>query len=189
VFGLQLKLEVKSNRGDMTRMRVLAIKTFLITLGLVGTCQPSIAQNKETAEDVLRQVVSALGTNDQAALSKLSIDQSEFKKYMWPVLAVNMSGSNTSADKYYPTFQKVSQVGVDEAKSALAGKNWAVVKVSLEPPQRKGKGFQILGPPLITLRDEGGQEKTSRLVGGLLEREGVYRVTSYYVSPSQRASK
>ena len=41
----------------------------------------------------------------------------------------------------------------------------------------------------MTLRDEGGQEKTVKIIGGLLERDGAYKVTTYYVSPSQRASK
>src|ERR1017187_10260170 len=135
---------------------------------------------KAEAEDVLRQAASALAANDQPALNKLSIDQSEFKKYVWPALAMQMSGSNTSADKYYPTYQKVSQVGITESNTALAGKKWEVVKVNLGPPQRKSKGFQLFGAPSVTLRDESGQEKTMRLVGGLLDRDGAYKVTSYY---------
>ena len=125
--------------------------------------------------------MSALAANDQPALSKLSIDQSEFKKYVWPTLAMQMSGSNTSADKYYVTYQKVNQVGITRKQHPLAGKKWEVVKVNLGPPQRKSKGFQLFGAPSVTLRDESGQEKTMRLVGGLLERDGAYKVTSYYV--------
>ena len=76
-----------------------------------------------------------------------------------------------------------------ESNVALAGKKWEVVKVNLGPPQRKSKGFQLFGAPSVTLRDESGQERTMRLVGGLLELDGAYKVTSYYVSPSLRASK
>jgi len=170
-------------------MRNIAIQTLLIAVGFSGSSHLSMAQSTGTAEDVLRQAVSALAANDQLALNKLSIDQSEFKKYVWPVLAMQMSGSNTSADKYYPTYQKVSQVGITEGNTALAGKTWEVVKVNLGPPQRKSKGFQLFGAPSVTLRDESGQEKTMRLVGGLIERDGAYKVTSYYVSPSQRASR
>jgi hypothetical protein len=169
-------------------MRLLTIRTLWIAVGLMGY-HLCTAQSTATAEDVVRQVVSALAANDQPALSKLSIDQSEFKKYVRPALAAQMSGSNTSADKYYPTYQKVSQVGIAEAATALAGKKWEVVKVNLEPAQRKGKGFQVFGAPLLTLRDEGGQAKTVRVVGGLLEREGAYKVITYYVSPYQKASK
>ena len=170
-------------------MRNLAIQTLLIAVGLVGAYRPSLAQSTGTADDLVKRVVSALAANDQPALSKLSIDQSEFKKYVWPTLAAQMSGSNTSADKYYVTYQKVNQVGVTEATTELAGKKWEVVKVSLEPAKKKGKEYQLFGSPLITLRDDGGQEKSVRLVGGLLELDGAYKVTSYYVSPSLRASK
>jgi len=76
-----------------------------------------------------------------------------------------------------------------EANGALGGQKWEVVKVDLPPAQRKGKGFQVFGPPTLTLRDEHGQEKTMKIVGGLLERDDAYKVTTYYVSPSQRTAK
>jgi hypothetical protein len=170
-------------------MKKFTTFTFLISLGFSVSLHPSLAQSTGAADDLVKRVVSALAANDQPALSKLGIDQSEFKKYVWPTLAAQMSGSNTSADKYYVTYQKVNQVGVTEATTELAGKRWEVVKVSLEPAKKKGKGYQIFGSPLITLRDDGGQEKSVRLVGGLLELDGVYKVTSYYLSPSLRATK
>jgi hypothetical protein len=178
-----------ANRKGEIGMKRITTFAFLIAVGFSASLHTSMAQSTGTAEDVLRQAASALAANDQPALNKLSIDQSEFKKYVWPALAVQMSGSNTSTDKYYPTYQKVSQVGITESNTALAGKKWEVVKVNLGPPQRKSKGFQLFGAPSVTLRDESGQEKTMRLAGGLLERDGAYRVTSYYVSPSQRASR
>jgi hypothetical protein len=46
-----------------------------------------------------------------------------------------------------------------------------------------------LSAPLITLRDESGQEKTTRLLGRLLERDGAYKVTNYDVSPAQMAQR
>ena len=169
-------------------MSSLGRRMLSIAMGLAGAYHLSMAQSKGSPEDVLQQAVSALAGNDQA-LTKLTIDQPEFKKYLWPALAMNLSGSNMSADKYYPTYQNANQAGITEASAILAGKKWQVVKVDLQPAPRKGKGFQIYGPPLVTLRDEGGQEKTVKLVGGLLERDGVHKVTTFYVSPSLRASK
>ncbi len=161
----------------------------LMALALVAGLRPSSAQSAGPADETIRQVVAALGTKDQVTLSKLSIDQAEFKKYIWPALAVQMIGSNTNAEKYYPTYEKVSEVGITEANTTLDGKKWELVKVSMDPVQRKGKGFQVFGPPTLTLRDESGQEKTVMIIGGLLERDGTYKVTSYYVSPSRRAAK
>lgn len=53
--------------------------------GLAGAYQPGAAQTTGKAENVIRQIVSALATDDRTALDKLSIEQSEFK-YMWPGL-------------------------------------------------------------------------------------------------------
>ena len=159
-----------------------------IAMGVLALYDPATAQTTSTVEDLMRRVISGLESNDQQALNALSIDQNEFKKYVWPALPAQ-SGSNNSAEKYYPTFLKVSQVGISETASALAGGKWEVVKVEMEPAKKKGKGYQLFGSPLITLRSSTGQEKPVRLVGGLLERDGVYKVTSYYVSPSLRASK
>lgn len=170
------------------KIRQFVVRTLLIAVGVMSFYHASAAQTTGTADELVKRVVAALESNDQQALNVLSIDQSEFKKYVWPTLPAQ-SGSNSSADMYYPTFQKVSQVGISEAASALAGKKWDVVKVSLESPKKKGKGYQVFGSPLITLRDNAGKEASVRLVGGLLERDGVYKVTSFYVSPSLRASK
>ncbi len=170
-------------------MRISVMATLVIAMGLAGDYRPSMAQSTGKTEDTLRQVLSALAANDQPALSKLSIDQGDFKKYVWPTMAAQFTGSNMSADKYFTTYQKVSQAGITETRTDLAGKKWEVVKVSLDPPQRKGKGFQLFSPPQITLRDESGQEKTMKVVGGLLEKDGVYKVTTYYLSPSQKGPK
>ena len=171
----------------MIKMKTFATPALLIAVGLTVTYQPCTAQNGGTPEETLRQAVSALAADDQAAIAKLSSDQVEFKKFVCPTMQARMS--NTTAAQYYTTHQKVSQVGVDEAKAALAGKKWEVVKVIIESAQRNGKDFQLFGSPAITVRDEGGQEKTVRLVGGLLDRGGVYKITTYYVSPSLKASK
>jgi hypothetical protein len=170
-------------------MSKYSISAILITVGLSGFLRPSMAQSKGPVEDMMRQVVAALGSNDQAALEKLCIAEGDFKKYVWPTMSARVYGGNTTAAKYYPTYQTASRAGIAEAETALAGKRWEVVSVSAEPAQKQGSGYQLFPGPMVTLRGEGGQEKTIRLVGGLLERDGAYRVTTYYVNPTQRASK
>lgn len=170
-------------------MKKFTMSAFLIAVGFGVSLNPSMAQSNGSVEEVIRQAVSALASNDQSALDKLTIDAAEFKKYVWPTIAARVSGSDMTADKYYTTYRKVNQLGISEARTALAGKKWEVVKISSEPAQKQGKGYQLLSAPLITLRDESGQEKTTRLLGGLLERDGAYKVTNYYVSPAQMAKR
>jgi hypothetical protein len=86
--------QFKSEEGR-TGMKKFTTFAFLIGLGFSVSLHPSLAQSTGTADDLVKRVVSALAANDQPALSKLGIDQSEFKKYVWPTLAAQMSGSNT----------------------------------------------------------------------------------------------
>jgi hypothetical protein len=98
-------------------IRQFAVRTLLIAVGVMSFYRTSVAQTTGAADELVKRVVAALESNDQRALNALSIDQSEFKKYVWPTLPTQ-SGSNSSADKYYPTFQKVTQVGISEAAGA-----------------------------------------------------------------------
>lgn len=136
----------------------------------------------------VKEVVAAIGNKDQAALGKLAIDQAEFKRYIWPGIASRVSGGNMNADKYFSVYQKSSQVGMTEGMESLSGHKWEVLKVSAEPGA-KGKGYQVYNALVITLRDDSGKETSLRLIGGLLERDGDFKVTTFYVSPTHRAAK
>ena len=77
-------------------MRTVIMRALLITVGATGTYYPSMAQSTAKAEDVLREALPALALNDQSALAKLTKDQAEFKKFVWPTTAARMS--ETGAD-------------------------------------------------------------------------------------------
>jgi hypothetical protein len=168
-------------------MRRNVIATLAILASSVGSVGLMLAQGSGSADETVRQAVAALAANDRAALEKLSIDEAEFRKYIWPRIAAQMS--NTNADKYFPIYKRTSGVGITEANAALAGHKWQVVKVSAEPAPKQSKGYQLFLPPEITLRDDAGQEKTMKLIGGLLAKDGSYKVTTYYVSPSQKSER
>jgi len=183
-----MQFEVKPDTKEIImRMSSFTRGVFAVITVRMGTSRLAPAQSTASAEDVLRQVVSALVAKDQSALNKLTVDQSEFVKFVWPVLAPRMTGMK--GDKYYATYRKTSDVGIAEAAATLGSRKWTLVKSTFEPTRYKGKGYKLFGPALVTLRDEAGQENTFKLVGGLLERDGGYKVTTYYVSPSQRTSK
>ncbi len=167
----------------MTR-RILTMLVVAAGCCLIGQVQ---AQTPAPTETVIREALNALSAKDETAIKRLSIDQAEFKKYIWPTIAAQVSGANVNAEKYYAVYSRSSEVGVKEAGDLLGQHKWELVKVAAEPT-RKGKDYQLYGAPIVTVRDEAGQEKTLKLVGGLLERGGSFKVTTFYVSPVQRAA-
>ena len=74
------------------------------------------------------QVLAALKSNDQQALETLAITPAEFKKYIWPTIAVNVSGGGQmTADKFYVMYRKSSEVGLTQHLAQFGGSltNWS----------------------------------------------------------------
>ena len=58
-------------------------------------CLLGLAFAQDPAKDpdaLARQVLAAVAVKDQKALESLSIDQGEFKKFIWPTVASRVSG-------------------------------------------------------------------------------------------------
>jgi hypothetical protein len=141
------------------------------------------AQNPGTPsqEELIKRVLSGIEAKDEKALEHLTISKDEFKKYVWPVIASRVSGSNTTAENFYDIYARSSGVGVTQNLTDLGGKKFEIVKVSPGPIQKQTKDYRLFLAPEVVVRDSTGQERTVRPVGGLLEQGGSFKVTTYYL--------
>ncbi len=140
------------------------------------------AQNSDGAESpeaLMKQVFAALEHKDSAALQQLTITPEEFKKFVWP--SFNPPPTGTNAEKYYKLYSASNGVGIDEYLKQYGGRKVEVLKVTLNPPSKKSKNYTLAPGAQIALRDDSGQEKTVRMLGTVLERDGRYKVATYYV--------
>ena len=60
-----------------------------------------------------------------------------------------------------------------------------MLNVTFNPPSKQTKSYRLLPGAQIALRDETGQKKTIAILGSVLERDGRYKVATYYVRPAQ----
>lgn len=164
------------NRSLSTRLLAVA---GLAAVSLVAQS----SDGADTAEALAKQVFAALERKDSAALQQLSIDQADFKKFVWPTITPRPT--ETSADKFYKMYSTSSGVGIAQYLEQYGGHKIEVLNVTLNPPNRQTKSYRLLPGAQIALRDENGREKTVNMLGGVLERDGRYKVTTYYVRPSQ----
>lgn len=156
----------------------------LIVAGVAAI--PFFAQSSAGAESpdaLVKQVFAALERKDSAALQQLSISQDDFKKFVWPTFTAPPTGTN--AEKFYKMYTASSDVGIDEYLKQYGGRKVEVLKVTLNPPSKQTKSYRLMPGAQIALRDESGQEKTVTMLGSVLERDGHYKVATYYVRPSQ----
>jgi len=165
-------------------MRDLFIRTGTVVVCLFAFA--SLGFSQSTPEELIGNVLKALQTKDRQALQNLTIAESEVKKFVWPTVASNMAGGNMNGDKFASMYKKSSDVGVDEDLEKFGGRKWQLVKVAVEEPKKQTKGYRLLPAPMVTVRDDSGAEKTVRLVGGILEQGGTFKVATYYVSPTQK---
>lgn len=152
----------------------------LLSLTAVGSAQT------RTPEDLISQVLKALESKDQQSLKAVSITADEVKNFVWPAVAVNLAGNGMNAEKFGIMYATSSDLGVSSALSEFGGRKWQLVKVAMNAPQKQSNAYRLFPAPLVTIRDEGGREKTVRLVGGILEQSGSYKVSTYYVSPGKQ---
>jgi len=140
-----------------------------------------------SADDLMKQVFAALAQKDAAALQQLSISQDEFKQFVWPTITTPPTGTN--ADKLYKMYSASSGTGIEDSLKQYGGRKIEVLKVTLDPPRRQAKNYRLLAGAMVSVRDESGQEKTIHMLGGILERDGHYKVATYYVRPQDPAAK
>lgn len=57
--------------------------------------------------------------------------------------------------------------------------------MDLGEPKTQKKGYRLFSAPLVTIKDETGQQRQVRLVGGILDREGTFKVKTYYFPPAK----
>jgi hypothetical protein len=137
----------------------------------------------ESPEALVKQVFAALERKDSTALQQLAISQADFEKFVWPNITARPEGTN--ADKFYKMYSTSSRIGMEDYLKQYGARKVEVLRVTLNPPSKQTKSYRLLPGAQISLRDDTGQEKTITMLGSVLERDGRYKVATYYVRPLQ----
>lgn len=114
--------------------------------------------------------------------SALTISEAECKAYIWP----KVSPSNGAKfEKFYSQYKQGSEAGLVDAVKQLGGQKWLLVKIEPGAVISQGRSFRVLSAPAVAVRTSDGVEKVIRQVGPILEQNGSFKVSTYYVT--QRA--
>ncbi len=145
--------------------------------------------------DLIGKVTSALEGRDQEALATLTITKAEFKEYVWPTLVLTrLTGDEKDLDRFYSQYRTESDAAMASLLQHYAGQKLRVVRIAILTdrvvPSKKKKEkptpqrYELLGGPNVTVRHEDGHEEVIRLVGGLLQHDGIWHVTTYEMAPN-----
>ena len=107
---------------------------------------------------------------------------------MWPSLSRTVPKLGINVDTFFSMSLKESESGLASTLSALGGRKLEVIEVAELTPERhpiRRKRFRAFSGPAVTIRDESGQQRTLHLVGGIIDLDGVYKVSTYSLAPDQ----
>jgi hypothetical protein len=150
----------------------------------------SLAQSPSNPPELMQQVFSALERRDEPGLKALAITKSEFKKFIWPTLSRTVVGKlGLKADALYAMSVKESDIGLALTLKEYGGRKWNVIQIASLTPEHhpiRRKRLRAYSSPGVTIRDANGNERTVYVVGGIVELGGVYKVSTYSLSPDQQ---
>lgn len=167
-----------------------SISSVLIALGCLAFESSAFAQNSGpvSADELMTKLLASIQAKDKPALQQLTVTEAEFKKYVWPNLPAVVRGSQSSEAKFYKMYSTSSDAALDTLLQQHGGQNLKFVKASFGS-EAKHKGYRILPNAVVTASAGDGEDKTLRLASSVIEHDGIWKVASYFVSPTADPAK
>jgi hypothetical protein len=151
---------------------------------------PAFSQPARTPSELMQQVFDALEHKDVQRLKALAISKPDFKKFIWPNLRRTVVAKlGITAQDFYSLTVKESDIGLGSTLKEFGGRKWLLVQIeplTAEHHRIRRTRFTSYSGPGVNLRDAEGNERTANVVGGIVELGGVFKVSTYSLSPDQK---
>ncbi|MBN1417562.1 MAG: hypothetical protein JXP34_02235 [Planctomycetes bacterium] len=133
-----------------------------------------------TAEDLARAVLRALETKDEETLQRVRVTEQVYEEVLWPAFPQAKRPENTiPADFHWMLLDTRSRNGIRDALVENGGRAWDLVAVEPEGIEDYGT-YRLWRRVRLRVRPrEGGEERTIRPFGSMVERDGRFQVLGY----------
>jgi hypothetical protein len=161
------------------RARVAAL--LLVTLSLA--CRPSpppLSGASASAEALADALVAAYRTRDRAALTRMTMTESEFRQWVWPHLPAARSERNLPFSYVWGDLHQKSDASLQQLFVRYAGRDMATETVRFAAVSPYGQAT-VHREATITVSSPSGSGEPLRLSGSFLEAGGQWKVFSFVV--------
>ncbi len=160
---------------------------FSSLLPLVGTAcggvteppAPVLENTRPTAEAVVREALARLRAEDREGLLALAMNQEEFRRIVYPRLPASRPERNTSADFIWSQHEMRHVEGFDRTFRRFRGQQWELVKLEFTGETTDYGDYRVHRNSRLVVRTPDGAERTVRLFGSMLERDGAFKIYSF----------
>ena len=153
----------------------------VLTLAALPACRPApLAHTYDSPEALAQAVVDAVARRDLPTLRALPLTEEEFRRHVWPDLPVSRPERNVPFDYVWQDLRTKSAAHLTVRLSSapdLAGSR--VARVLFDGDTTAYAGFRVRRKARVLVQDASGQERSLRLFGSILEKDGRYKLFSY----------
>jgi hypothetical protein len=160
----------------------LALLAAILSFAIGCGRSPALDWGLESPQAVAEAVVAALDARDVRALERLSVNEQEFRRLVWPRQPAARPERNIPWEYAWRSLAGRSRFQLRGRLSEWVHDNrFTVVGLTFAGETTDYRDYRVHRRSVVTVRDAAGRLETIRIFGSLIEQGGRYRVFSYVV--------
>jgi len=141
---------------------------------------PPLQNTAASSEVLAHAVLDALALNDRAALERLVLSEQEFRDHVWPQLPASRPERNLPFSYVWGDLRQKSSASLVKVLAEHGGRRYEFAGVEFDDTSDYST-FRVHREATFRVRDAQGEEKTVRVCGSMIEKDGAWKVFSYVV--------
>ncbi len=126
-------------------------------------------------------VLAALADRDADTLSRLALDELEFRTAVWPELPSSRPERGVPFDYAWGDLHQKSTNSLRRLLARYGGERYELVAVAFAGETTPYRTYRVHRETVLDVRDEEGNDLTVSLFGSIIERDGEFKLFSYVV--------
>lgn len=162
------------------RAVVLLILALSATTCIACSHQP-LEHAQPSAGALGREVLTALSRRDTQRLADLALDEYEFRRRVWPGLPAARPERNVPVEYVWDDLQQKSRQMLTRTLARYGGVDYALDAVRFDGTTTDHGSYRVHRDAILIVREATGELRELRVLGSMLEHDGVWKVFSYVV--------
>lgn len=160
------------------KRRTFGLALLAMLTGPACSFRPRLANTRSSAEDLAKEILSALERSDRAKLEALALNEVEFRDHVWPRLPASRPERNLPMAYVWGDLQQKSSIGLAHALHEYGQRRYVLERVIFSG-ETDYEAYRVHREARLAVRTPDGTVKEIRVCGSMLEQDGAWKVFSY----------
>jgi hypothetical protein len=177
--------------GKGTRLIMAGLALLFLTSCLAGVDKPlaPVSQDMQEAQglvnakpsinELCKEALEKVALKDAKALEALALNADEFKKYYWPYSKWSKPEIRMPFEFIWGDLHQKSSFALAGVLGKYGGKKLEFISVRFSEETVSYSEAKVHGAPVLTVRNEEGEEGEVKIFGAVFELNGHYKIFSY----------